>query len=259
MILSDTNCGSRQTPHTKAIEDLAHKKAILQESNVKDLPDSMSREKPVVDIAPVAKLEVDGEKVTAMVRRLSAVFKQFPKVQKSLVRLEDKATTRWFVNSEGFCNRTPKNQCYLLAIASVQAANGAIVSDTEIVAANQSADLPAEAVLEERLRNLAQRLTTLAEAKEIEQYRGPLLFEGEAASELVSLQVPESNLGYTPEPLSNMGGLGAKFKNPLADRLGTRILPRFISVIDDPLRDQSEGDTPILSSYRIDDDGLLAQ
>lgn len=243
--------------YKKAIEDLAHKKAILQENNIKDPPDSMSKEKPVVDIEPVAKLEVDKAKVTDLVRKLSAIFKEYPRVQKSLVRLEDKATTRWFINSEGFCNRTPRNQCYLLAIASVQTANGAIVSDTEIVAADRSADLPPDAVLDQRLHNLAQRLTDLAEAKEIEQYRGPVLFEGEAASELVS-QVLQSNLGYAPEPLGSMGGLGAKFKNPLADRLGTRILPKFITVVDDPLRDH-EGDTPILSSYRIDDDGLHAQ
>jgi TldD protein len=247
--------------YTKAIEDLAAKKAILQESSIKDPPDSMSHEKPVVDIEPVAKLEIDGPKTTAMVRRLSAVFKEYPKVQKSLVRLEDKATTRWFVNSEGFANRTPKNQCYLSAIASVQAANGAIISDTEIVGGESAADLPSEEGLEKRLRNLAQRLTTLADAREIEEYRGPVLFEGDAAAELVS-QVLQSNLGHSPEPLSKMGGLlgglGSKFKNPLSDRLGSKILPSFIGIVDDPLRNH-DGDSKIVSSYRIDDDGLLAQ
>jgi predicted Zn-dependent protease len=243
--------------YKKAIEDLAAKKAVLQESNIKDPPDSMSKEKPVVDIEPVATLQIDGPKAKEMVRKLSAVFKEYPKVQKSLVRLEDKATTRWFINSEGFCNRTPKNQCYLMAIASVQAPNGAIVSDTEIVAGESAAEMPAADVLEKRLRNLAERLTALAEAKEIEQYRGPVLFEGEAAADLVS-QVLQNNLGYAPEPLSKMGSLGAKFKNPLADRLGNKILPSFITVVDDPLRNH-DGDAKILSSYRIDDDGLIAQ
>ena len=171
--------------------------------------------------------------------------------------MEDKATTRWFVNSEGFCNRTPKNQCYLIAIASVQAANGAIVSDTEIVAGESAAELPSEEALAQRLRGLAQRLTALTDAREIEEYRGPILFQGEAAAELVS-QVLQSNLGYSPEPLSKMGGLTAKFKNPLADRLGNKILPKFINIVDDPLRDH-EGDSRIISSYRIDDDGLMGQ
>ncbi|MBS1995631.1 MAG: hypothetical protein JSS86_04940, partial [Cyanobacteria bacterium SZAS LIN-2] len=243
--------------YKKAIEDLAAKKATLQESNIKDPPDSMSKEKPVVDISPVAKLDIDTTKATDMVRRLSAVFKDYPKVQKSFVRLEDKANTRWFVNSEGFCNRTPKSQCYLIAIASVQAANGAIVSDTEIAAAEKASELPSEEVLEKRLRNLAERLTKLSEAKEIDQYRGPVLFEGEAAAELVS-QVLQTNLGYVPEPLSKLGSLSSKMKNPLADRLNSKILPSFITIVDDPLRNM-DGDKKIISSYRIDDDGLIAQ
>jgi len=210
-----------------------------------------------VDIDAPAKLEVDTARETDMVRKLSAVFKEYPRVQKSFVRLEDKAITRWFVNSEGFCNRTPKNQCYMIAIASVQAANGAIISDTEIASAERSSELPSEEVLLDRLRKLAERLTKLAEAKEIDQYRGPVLFEGEAAAELVS-QVLQTNLGYVPEPLSKMGALGSKMKNPLADRLGSKILPSFISIIDDPLRNH-DGDNKLISSYRIDDDGLHAE
>ncbi len=247
--------------YKKAIEDLAAKKAVLQENTIKDPPDSMSHEKPVQDIEPAAKLEVSQQKTTDMVRRLSAVFKEYPRVQKSVVLFGDKANTRWFVNSEGFCNRTPSHQCYLFAIASVQAANGAIVSDTEIFAGENSADLPAEDLIEKRLRSLAQRLTALADARELEDYRGPVLFEGDAAGEMIS-QVLLSNLGHSPEPLSKLGGLagslGAKFKNPLSDRLGSRILPTFISVVDDPLKNR-EGEQKILSSYRIDDDGVFAQ
>jgi TldD protein len=247
--------------YKRAIEDLASKKAVLQESTIKDPPDSMSREKPVEEIEPVATLQIDAPKAVDMVRRLSTVFKDYPKIQKSYVRLEDKATTRWFVNSEGFINRIPKNQCYLIAIASVQAANGSIVSDTEIISGEKSADLPAEAVIEKKLRHLAERLTTLAEAKEIDQYRGPILFEGEAAAEFVS-QVLQGNLGYSPEPLSKLGSLAGKMKNPLADRLGGKILPTFITLIDDPTKETVKEDgveKKILSSYRVDDDGLRPQ
>jgi hypothetical protein len=250
--------------YKRAIEELSAKKAVLQESTVKDPPDSMSKEKPVEEIEPVATLSVDKPKITDMVRRLSAVFKEYPKVQKSMLRFEDKATTRWFVNSEGFINRIPKNQCYLMAIASVQANSGGVISDTEIISGQNSAELPAEDVIEKRLRDLAERLTKLAEAREIEQYRGPILFEGEGAAEFIT-QVLQGNLGYSPESLSklgNLGGLGGRLKNPLADRLNTRILPTFISVVDDPTRTVSsaeDGTRKILSSYPVDDDGLRPQ
>jgi len=243
--------------YKKAIEDLAAKKATLLESNIKDPPDSMSKEKPVVDVEPIARIQIDEAKTTAMVRRLSALFKEYPKVQKSLVSFEDKATTRWFVNNEGFCNRTPKKRCYLVAVASAQAASGEIVSDTEFVAGETPEELPSEETIEKRLRGMAERLTNLTQAKEIEQYRGPILFEGEAAAEFVA-QTLQNNLGSSPEPLSKMSALTSKMKNPLADRLGSRILPKFVSVIDDPLKDH-DGDKKILTSYKIDDDGVEAQ
>ena len=92
------------------------------------------------------------------------------------------------------------------------------------------------------------------------------MFEGEAAAELVS-QVLQSNMGNSPEPLSKLGALGGKLKNPLADRLGTKILPSFITLVDDPTKeytkdfaDQEPGvETKILSSYKVDDDGLRPQ
>jgi predicted Zn-dependent protease len=243
--------------YKRAIEDLAAKKAFLQENEVKERPDSMSHEKPVVSIEPVAHLDVDMEKSSELVKKLSTVFREYPRVQKSFVSLGEDAATRWFLNSEGFANRTPTQACAMMAIASAQADDGSLVSDIELLAGQTEKDLPPYPEMEKRVRGLAERVTKLASAKTIDQYRGPVLFENEAAAEFFA-QVLQPNLGHSPESLNKFGHAFSLARNALAEKLGTRILPTFISVVDDPLTTHF-GKTPILSSYKVDDDGVRAQ
>jgi predicted Zn-dependent protease len=245
--------------YKKAIEELAAKKAFLQENDVKERPDSMSKEKPVVDIEPVAHLDCDLQKSQELVRKLSAIFREFPGVKKSLVGLDESATTRWFLNNEGFCNRTPHNFCTVIAVASAQVADGSVISDAEVIAGEKESDLPAYTDMEKRVRALADRITSLAAAPAIEQeeYRGPILFEKDAAAEFFS-EVLQPNVGHAPEGLNKANQLLGKMTSPLAEKLGTRILPPFITVVDDP-SSKNFGKTKIVSSYAIDDDGLRAQ
>lgn len=239
--------------YKKAIEDLASKKAYLLENNVKELPDSMSREQPVVMVQAVNQLNCDQAKLTAMTRKLSSVFRNYPKIQKSYVRFGEEAQTRWFINNEGFYFRVPRLACKLTVGASSQAADGTMISDALSIPAGSSSELPSYNELEKRVENLAQRISTLCEAKEIEEYRGPILFEGEAAAAFFS-DILQPNLGHSAEALSKYGG----HKNPLADRIGQRILPPFITVVDDPLTTHF-GKTKILSAYVLDDDGVKGQ
>jgi predicted Zn-dependent protease len=244
---------STDAAYKAAVSSLSSGKSFLQENRVKDLPDSLSKEKPVVEIDPVAKLETDRQKIATNIQNLSGVFRDYPTVQKSSVELEEKAITRWFVNNEGFCHRVPINVCELAIAAAVQGPDGSVISDVETVVADNEADLPPYDQLEKKARALADRITKLAAAPEIEEYRGPILFEGEAAANLVC-QFLQSNLGHAPELLRHNDA----FRRPLSEKLGKKILPSFISVVDDPLSEKF-GQKPIVSSYKIDDEGVKAQ
>ncbi|CAM6006235.1 unnamed protein product [Sphagnum balticum] len=245
------------TAYKKAIEDLASKKAFLQEHEVKDLPDSMSKESPVVQIDKPGVLDTDLENRKAYSRRLSQVFKDFPKIQKSLVSLEESTWTRWFVNSEGFANRISKPYVALTVLAQARTEDGTSITDLEFIPAETFAGLPPEAEVEKRLRNFAERLVKLAAAKPVEQYRGPMLFEQQAAADFFT-DILQPNLGISQEPLNKRSQFIPTQKNPLADRLNTRILPAFISVVDDPLTKQFGGKT-ITSCYAVDTDGVRAE
>ncbi len=46
--------------------------------------------------------------------------------------------------------------------------------------------------------------------------------------------------------------------NPFQDRLGSRVLPRFLGVANDPHADR-HGEVPLLGGYRIDNEGVPAR
>jgi len=244
--------------YKKAIEDLEGKKAFLQENNVKERPDSMSKEKPVVSIGPMAHLSSDTTHDTALARKLSLIFRDYPRIQKSLVSLDQEADTSWFVNSDGFTNRTPKQQCVLVAMATAQADDGMAISDLQMFSGATDKDLPPSAVIEKSIRDMAQRITNLAAAKATnEEYRGPMLFEGPAAAEFIS-QILQPQLRHSPAPLDKNNPFAQMSKNPFEDKIGIKVMPSFITVVDDPLT-KKVGTAVITSAYDIDDDGVRAQ
>jgi predicted Zn-dependent protease len=244
--------------YKKAIEDLEGKKAFLAENTVKDRPDSMSKEKPVVSIGSVAHLEADTTRDAEYTRKLSAIFRDYPRIQKSMVSLDQDADTTWFVNSEGFSNRTPRHECVLVAMATAQADDGMGISDLQMFSGLTEKDLPPPAVVEKSIRDMAQRITKLAAAKTMnEEYRGPILFEGPAAAEFIA-QILQPQFRHSPAPLDKNNPFAQLSKNPFEDKIGIKVLPTFITVIDDPLT-KKFGTAVIPSAYDIDDEGVRAQ
>ena len=88
----------------------------------------------------------------------------------------------------------------------------------------------------------------------------PVLFEGQAAAELVS-QVLAPRLLALRTPIADepmFGGFGSGSKNPFLERLGSRVLPRFLSLIDDPTAG-SHGEAPLLGGYEVDEEGVRSR
>jgi predicted Zn-dependent protease len=132
-----------------------------------------------------------------------------------------------------------------------------MVSDVEMVSALTAKDLPPYAELEKRVRGLADRVVKMTQAKTAEEYRGPILFENQAAADFFA-QSLQQHLGHNSEPLNKKNPFSEMMKNPLENKLGLRVLPTFMSVVDDPLT-KSFGNTPIMSAYDVDDEGVRAQ
>src|SRR6202040_4167102 len=83
--------------------------------------------------------------------------------------------------------------------------------------------------------------------------RGPVLFAPDAATDVVASLVGTNVLGRKPQlgrPNRTVGAFATSFK--------TRVLPNFLSVVDDPTLRNFQGKS-LVGTYEVDDDGVKAQ
>jgi predicted Zn-dependent protease len=239
--------------YKRAIEGLEAEKAVLQQKKIMDLPDAMTQASPVVSIQPKVTLDVDKDRWDREVRESSAIFKAYPSIINSEVAMLSHACTRWFANSEGTVFREGDRGAVLGILATAQAKDGMAVADFELFGSTTPAGLPDIEHLTASTKGLAERLLKLSDATILEDYRGPVLFEKQAAAEFFA-QTLSPNLCNPNEKLSRMssGMFGLK------ERLGRRILPTTVTVVDDPLA-TTFGGVPLKGGYLVDDEGVKAQ
>jgi len=248
--------------YKSALEDLAKKKAALEnKTRTEELAD-FSQEEPAEVRDEHPRPAFDDEAVSALVTELSAVFRRLEAVYASQVSCRVAVVRTRYVNSEGTTYERVAPLTHLLAWASTQAADGMRLEDFESFYGRSPADLPPADVLTARVTALGKRLDELRSAQLIERYNGPVLFAGQAAAELFA-QVFAPKLLARRQPVTSDqrlaslvqgGGEGGDF----TDRVGARVLPRFLSVTDDPTAGEIDG-MPLLGGYKVDDQGVLAR
>jgi TldD protein len=85
-----------------------------------------------------------------------------------------------------------------------------------------------------------------------EEYRGPVLFSSDAATDMFFDLIVPNILGRRPAP-----GRPARTVGAFASSWKARVLPDFISVVDDPTLDAFAG-RGLGGSYKVDDEGVQA-
>ena len=246
--------------YKKALEDLAGKRAALANMNrTDDIPD-FSKEKPSVVSDVLPRAEVDLHEAERLTRRLSSAFRQTPAVFTSQVRFSVINTTERFINSEGTSFTTQVPLVFLQATAATQAADGMPISDFVSHYGRSLKELPPESAITSELRDLGIRLGNLQTAPLEERYSGPVLFEDQAAAEIVA-QALAQELPAMPNMVSDNPQLNQAFsrrENKLLDKIEARILPEFLSLVDDPTATQAD-DHLLFARYKIDEEGTAAR
>jgi hypothetical protein len=146
----------------------------------------------------------------------------------------------------------------LNVLASTQAADGMPLFDSYDIGVPTQADLPSRDSLMAAVRGLAARLTQLRQVPLADSYEGPVLFEAEAAAELFNAVIAPKMVG-TRRPVANaqFDQMMAMTANDWIDMLGSPVLPKFLSVVDDPTLRSIDGIS--VDGYRVDDDGVPAR
>jgi predicted Zn-dependent protease len=244
--------------YKKALEDFAGKRAALQNKQRTETVADFSKETPVTltDSAPEATIDLkDAEKLT---RDLSAIFRQYPGVQTSQVYFSVDNRLERFMSTEGasFVRRSPI--VLLRATASTQAPNGMPLRDNVHYFTRSTKELPPNASIVADVKAMGDRLQKLQAAPLAGQYNGPVLFEGEAACGLLARFFAHQILAQ-PSVLSDnpqiAQGISTQQPVGLLNKLGGRVLPDFISIVDDPTQSQAEGRS-LMGGYKVDEEGI---
>lgn len=246
--------------YKQALDHLSKKRAVLQNATqVEQVPDfSVQEPHRHADARPLAEISVSA--LEALALEVSAGFRGLPHVSVSEVEVEAASRRVSYVNSEGTSFTRLDPTASVQISAGTQGDDGTTFEDSASVHARVWEGLPDRAELLALAADLAERLRQLRGAPVLDRYTGPVLFEGQAAAEVVR-QVLVPRLLAVRVPIADDSRLARAMErsgNPFVDKLGSRVLPRFLDVVDDPARADHET-VALLGGYPIDDEGVAAQ
>jgi predicted Zn-dependent protease len=236
-----------------ASEAFAAKQAQLKQFTVEHPVDDFASAEPVRLIGPLAQLDIDPAPWLKTLQDASALYKADPQIESINSSLQFQVVNRFFVNSEGTAVRSGQATYEVSFSASTQAPDGMQLQRSTVYTVRDSKELPSA---KEFLARTAQLLGTLkdlrAAAVADEEYHGPVLLSADAASTVFADLVGENILGLKP-------GLGqpARTRGAFASSYKSRVLPDFLSVVDDPTLASLHGKS-LVGSYEVDDEGVRA-
>lgn len=237
-----------------AIEALSRKRALLRSITAPEsLPDFSAA--PAVELLDFSTLPaVNAALWRDRVRRLSAVFLEYPKVIGSVVDYTAARDVQYLVNSEGTQVRLPSGVMFVRIRAASQAPDGMMLRDATVLHTRDLSRPPDEKDLLDAARRIGENLTGLAAAPVGEPYTGPVLFEGEAAAQIFA-ELLGRNLAATRRPLMPPGRSLPVRSSEFEGRLGARVLPEWMDVVDDPTQKEFRG-RPLFGHYQADLEGV---
>jgi TldD protein len=236
-------------------EALTEKQAALKQFSAETNPvDDFAKAPVVTELEPTVTLQVDEGAWKKTIEDVTSLYRQYPDVQTVSASVRFSASNEYLVNSEGTVTRSGKKTYSVLMNSSAQADDGMRLSRNPFWMVAKAEELPAHDKLVAEARKMLDTLTALRQAPIVEEeYRGPVLFAPDAADDVVASLVGSNILGRKPQlgrPNRTTGAFGTSYK--------TRVLPNFLTVVDDPTLKDFQGKS-LVGNYDVDDDGVKSQ
>lgn len=242
-----------------ALDDLAGKKAALQnKTRVEEVAD-FSKEEPFQAVDEQPPAHADMARIAALAADVSAAFEGATHIFLSTVDVGVRDRTTTYLNSEGSSFVRDEPRVSVNVQAETQAEDGTELADFMTAAARAWEQLPSAEALVARTERMISALAALRSAPAPSRHTGPVLFEGQAAAELVA-QVLAPRFVAAPMPVADnpmFERAMEQMRNPFLDKLGARVMARPFTVVDDPTAVDEDG-APYWGSYVVDDDGVQA-
>ena len=246
--------------YKSAVEQMAAKRGFLKSRVDKDSLPDFSREAPTTMLTPHIPFSFNTSLWEEKVRGWSAVAKDYPEVQKSIVALNARTTHFYLVNNEGTRVRTARTIYAVTVDLSAQAEDGLPLSRSITMRSVSEDGIPSNEIVIEAIRSLASEIKALQTSGTLEEtYIGPVLLVDQAACALFQ-QTLVPHLSGSRLPLLEDESLSAFVggESELATRIKRRIMPRYVAVYDDPNQENALN-TPLMGHYSVDHQGIAAR
>jgi hypothetical protein len=234
---------------------LAEKQAALKQFSADPNPvDDFAKAPPVIAVEPTVALKMDEAAWRKTLEDVTSLYKQYPDVQSVTASARFSATNEYLVNSEGTVTRNGKTTYFVQLNSSAQAADGMRLGRTPAYMVARPEELPSRDALMADAKIMLETVVALRQAPIVEEeYRGPVLFAADAADDVVASLIGQNVLGRKPQL-----GKPNRTTGPFATSYKTRILPNFLTLVDDPTMKDFQGKS-VVGNYAVDSEGVKAQ
>lgn len=241
------------------VTDYAYKDALTQylnkkAGNVQEVKDeeigSFSKEPAHVFYGPELTLPFDPANWEKIARDVSAVYKEYRDILDADIAVTAQKETVYFVNTEGTRYIRDEILYSIDAQVTARADDGKIVENYRNLYYVSPEDVPPPAEIEKTVREMVEETLLMRNAKALQPLTVPALLEPEAAG-----VVFHEALGHRLEGERQVDDdEGQTFK----EKIGKKIIPEFLTVIDDPSTNNFQG-THLMGYYPFDDQGVPGQ
>jgi predicted Zn-dependent protease len=234
---------------------LAEKQAALKQFSADANPvDDFAKAPQLIAVEPTVSLRIDDAAWKKTLEDISGLYKQYPDVQSVTASARFSAINEYLVNSEGTVTRSGKTTYFVQLNGSTQAADGMRLSRTPAYMVARVEELPGRDALITDAKKTLDTLVALRQAPIVEEeYRGPVLFAADAANDIVASLIGQNVAGHKPQlgkPNRTTGAFATSYK--------ARVLPNFLSLVDDPTMKDFQGKS-VVGGYGVDNEGVKAQ
>ena len=244
-----------------ALAAYAQKQAELKQVQTPPQADDFSQEKPVISLAEPGKLQIDEAawpermaKASGLYRTDATVKATQRDVQYSSADFHARVTTTWLVDSEGTIVRKSAAGYQESFGVGTQATDGMRLDRSFASVGVSLSDLDPEDAFDQRAIKQIASLTELRNAPLVEEeYHGPVLLSADASADTMHSLLASSVTATRPKL-----GTEARTNGAFASSFHARVLPDFLSVVDDPAIRTYDG-KGLVGAYTIDDEGVPAQ
>ncbi|HEY2461926.1 MAG TPA: metallopeptidase TldD-related protein [Candidatus Acidoferrum sp.] len=246
----------------EAVETYSRKRAYLNGLARQSDIDDLSKAEPVNSVEPLVTPDWSNRDWEREARESSAALRVFPEIYESRVTYYLVYATEYLLTSEGTEIRTSRRFAAIEAGLNTLATDGMPLNHFYATYAPRPADLPNVDTVRKGLNVTGSELMALRSAAPAQDYTGPVLFEARAAAPLLAqifgpaMNGSRAPVAFQPVVEQMLSGLGGK--SDWSGRIGARVLPASVSLVDDPAAKDFHG-TPLIGGYTVDDEGVRAQ